>query len=94
MTFWLGYGLLAQLVERLNGIEEVRGSNPLGSILLNANDLRILWRELPTRHTFVPRGIDEWQNRLTSPRVYGHTHTFDQEARITSAGFFLTRLAG
>ena len=26
-------GVLAQLVERLNGIEEVRGSNPLGSIL-------------------------------------------------------------
>ena len=25
------YGVLAQLVERLNGIEEVRGSNPLGS---------------------------------------------------------------
>ena len=28
-----GKGVLAQLVERLNGIEEVRGSNPLGSIL-------------------------------------------------------------
>ena len=27
------YGVLAQLVERLNGIEEVRGSNPLGSSL-------------------------------------------------------------
>ena len=27
-------GVLAQLVERLNGIEEVRGSNPLGSIWL------------------------------------------------------------
>src|SRR5437762_14064611 len=26
-------GVLAQLVERLNGIEEVRGSNPLGSSL-------------------------------------------------------------
>ncbi len=25
-------GVLAQLVERLNGIEEVRGSNPLGSM--------------------------------------------------------------
>jgi hypothetical protein len=29
----LSSGVLAQLVERLNGIEEVRGSNPLGSIL-------------------------------------------------------------
>ena len=27
-------GVLAQLVERLNGIEEVTGSNPVGSILL------------------------------------------------------------
>jgi hypothetical protein len=27
----LAKGVLAQLVERLNGIEEVRGSNPLGS---------------------------------------------------------------
>ncbi len=27
-------GVLAQLVERLNGIEEVRGSNPLGSTFL------------------------------------------------------------
>ena len=26
-------GVLAQLVERLNGIEEVRGSNPLGSTI-------------------------------------------------------------
>jgi hypothetical protein len=39
-------GVLAQLVERLNGIEEVRGSNPLGSILLNVNDSRILLREI------------------------------------------------
>ncbi len=29
-----GSGVLAQLVERLNGIEEVRGSNPLGSTVL------------------------------------------------------------
>ena len=27
------FGVLAQLVERLNGIEEVRGSNPLGSTI-------------------------------------------------------------
>ena len=26
-------GVVAQLVERLNGIQEVRGSNPLGSSL-------------------------------------------------------------
>ena len=29
-------GVLAQLVERLNGIEEVTGSNPVGSILFFA----------------------------------------------------------
>jgi hypothetical protein len=27
-------GVVAQLVERLNGIQEVRGSNPLGSTIL------------------------------------------------------------
>jgi hypothetical protein len=31
LTLVTGNGLLAQLVERLNGIEEVSGSNPLGS---------------------------------------------------------------
>ena len=29
-------GVLAQLVERLNGIQEVRGSNPLGSTILRS----------------------------------------------------------
>jgi hypothetical protein len=33
-------GVLAQLVERLNGIEEVRGSNPLGSISLILKSLQ------------------------------------------------------
>ena len=33
-------GVLAQLVERLNGIEEVRGSNPLGSKSFIWNDIR------------------------------------------------------
>jgi hypothetical protein len=32
-------GVLAQLVERLNGIEEVRGSNPLGSKVKSHNAL-------------------------------------------------------
>jgi hypothetical protein len=31
-------GVLAQLVERLNGIEEVRGSNPLGSTRMTSTD--------------------------------------------------------
>jgi hypothetical protein len=34
-------GVLAQLVERLNGIEEVRGSNPLGSSLLSAKEHKL-----------------------------------------------------
>ena len=33
-SFEFTTGVLAQLVERLNGIEEVRGSNPLGSTTL------------------------------------------------------------
>ena len=32
--FFLLDGVVAQLVERLNGIQEVRGSNPLGSTIL------------------------------------------------------------
>jgi hypothetical protein len=28
---WVGRGALAQLVERLHGMQEVRGSNPLSS---------------------------------------------------------------
>ena len=35
------FGVLAQLVERLNGIEEVRGSNPLGSSLRSAKEDRL-----------------------------------------------------
>ncbi len=35
------FGVLAQLVERLNGIEEVSGSIPLGSIPFNT--LGIKW---------------------------------------------------
>ena len=34
---WKFDGVLAQLVERLNGIEEVRGSIPLGSIFFVAH---------------------------------------------------------
>jgi hypothetical protein len=37
--FSLLKGVLAQLVERLNGIEEVRGSNPLGSTTFNTRRL-------------------------------------------------------
>ena len=32
-------GVVAQLVERLNGIQEVRGSNPLGSTILVSEGL-------------------------------------------------------
>ena len=33
-------GVLAQLVERLNGIEEVRGSNPLGSTISRSENIK------------------------------------------------------
>jgi hypothetical protein len=33
-------GVVAQLVERLNGIQEVRGSNPLGSTIRPRGDQR------------------------------------------------------
>ena len=36
LTFFVAPdGVVAQLVERLNGIQEVRGSNPLGSTILS-----------------------------------------------------------
>jgi hypothetical protein len=56
-------GVLAQLVERLNGIEEVRGSNPLGSTpplaaLVKGSRFRLITRHssLATRHFFSPEG--------------------------------------
>src|SRR6266404_1948399 len=45
-------GVVAQLVERLNGIQEVRGSNPLGSTI-------IFYRE--------ENKIDAWIRPLPSP---------------------------
>ena len=38
-------GVIAQLVERLNGIEEVWGSNPHGSISINlsASEAKLVW---------------------------------------------------
>ena len=45
-------GVLAQLVERLNGIEEVRGSSPLGSKSFSWSDLENLESQLsPSTHT-------------------------------------------
>ena len=54
-------GVLAQLVERLNGIEEVRGSNPLGSRIseeiLEHLGMRMERAERP-RHRREDRGAD------------------------------------
>ena len=36
-------GVVAQLVERLNGIQEVRGSNPLGSTILPRTPLELVF---------------------------------------------------
>ena len=51
-------GVLAQLVERLNGIEEVRGSNPLGSIPCSFEDVV---RLLPELVTTGRRGDSAWK---------------------------------
>ena len=52
------YGVLAQLVERLNGIEEVRGSIPLGSKLrLVAQARGYVWQaRLPSYTKRFPCG--------------------------------------
>ncbi len=50
-------GVLAQLVERLNGIEEVRGSNPLGSTEVDQTStvtLDELWLVNSTAPDFAP----------------------------------------
>ena len=49
-------GVLAQLVERLNGIEEVRGSNPLGSTTLASHRLGNQIVGLGTNHLHIDKG--------------------------------------
>ena len=41
-------GVVAQLVERLNGIQKVRGSTPLGSTILTIKELMFGWPILTT----------------------------------------------
>src|SRR6267378_6673244 len=50
----LSCGVLAQLVERLNGIEEVRGSNPLGSSLRYRRERRLERRNISGGGPFSP----------------------------------------
>jgi hypothetical protein len=66
----LSKGVLAQLVERLNGIEEVRGSNPLGSKLrllaLGSERLRLagqtsLLYRMMFQAEFARRSLPEFQ---------------------------------
>ena len=58
-------GVLAQLVERLNGIEEVRGSNPLGSMSPLGKEHR-----LPAR---LPSPL-----RSGQPISFGRRKSFDK----------------
>ena len=53
-------GVLAQLVERLNGIEKVRGSNPLGSTPILGDALQILARIGPLRLYLVEKDVFWW----------------------------------
>ena len=43
-------GVVAQLVERLNGIQEVRGSNPLGSTILSSRVMSYTYLIESIRH--------------------------------------------
>lgn len=49
-------GVLAQLVERLNGIEEVRGSNPLGSTTHALHRFGNQIVGLGTKHLHIDKG--------------------------------------
>ena len=74
---WLG--LLAQLVERLNGIEEVSGSNPLGSTTFRS-DVRSRNRDaFPLEGT--TKGV-----KPTKPRVAQGRHGKHGQGRINHEG--------
>ncbi len=73
-------GVLAQLVERLNGIEEVRGSNPLGSKYLCIKDLDSKYRE---SNNICPLNLEA----LTfSRKGSGDTHSRPQQQRVRRTG--------
>src|ERR1051325_12012946 len=61
-------GVLAQLVERLNGIEEVTGSNPVGSTLLLLDverlNRKVSWRIRGT--TYVHPRFNSERRRVSS----------------------------
>ena len=63
LTFAL-LGPLAQLGERLNGIQEVRGSTPLGSIVMNRYAGKLGWRNWQTRRIQDPVGVNPVRVRV------------------------------
>ena len=81
-------GVLAQLVERLNGIEEVRGSNPLGSTFVGTLEfkeversaghkipLMLEKRACPVLQPYIGRGSDEsvWQRTPQPHSLFLHS---------------------
>ena len=73
---WLARGAVAQLGERLNGIQEVRGSIPLGSIRrgLEAGIIPhsgLGWRNWQTRRIQDPVGVNPVRVRVPPRALAG-----------------------
>jgi hypothetical protein len=59
-------GVLAQLVERLKGIEEVTGSNPVGSIFFCTSPRRVA-SATTSRESAIGYGVLHGNKRVTFP---------------------------
>src|SRR5206468_10109893 len=81
-NLWFFTGVLAQLVERLNGIEEVTGSNPVGSSLRSQRSAeRILSRRsFSGGGHFSPRSINAASYGLASqPEINRFIYIFSSQ---------------
>src|SRR5213596_2329005 len=65
-NLWFFTGVLAQLVERLNGIEEVTGSNPVGSSLRSQRSAE---RILSRRSSSEGGQFSPWQHERSELRL-------------------------
>jgi hypothetical protein len=67
LTFPSPVGVVAQLVERLNGIQEVRGSNPLGSTILPCKDTPFRVRVSTVKEIFI--NVEERIDKVVGRRT-------------------------
>ena len=78
-------GVVAQLVERLNGIQEVRGSNPLGSTTQSPVDSPALSTTKPTiqrREALARVSVRHIGSAARSPRLSEGGTIFRQSRNV------------